>query len=57
MQLWDIDSLLQDSGKTVEGKSAADSDDDDEMAMDTDDIAQKPSKGSVFTLSFLNYGL
>ncbi|KAL8233880.1 hypothetical protein R6Q59_019980 [Mikania micrantha] len=43
--LWDIDSLLQDSGKKVEGKSAADSD-DDEMDMDTDNIPPKSSKGT-----------
>ncbi|XP_071731144.1 WD repeat-containing protein 55-like [Rutidosis leptorrhynchoides] len=48
LKLWDIDSLLQDSGKTVKGKSAAESDDDDdEMDMDTDDAPpQKPSKGT-----------
>lgn len=45
LKLWDIDSLVQDSGKTVEGKSGADSD-DDEMDMDTDDIPRKSSKGT-----------
>lgn len=45
LKLWDIDSLLQDSGKKVEGKSAADSD-EDEMDMDTDDVLKKSSKGT-----------
>lgn len=56
LQLWDIDSLVQDSGKTVEGKSGADSD-DDEMDMDTDDKPQKSSKGNVLILWFLNPAL
>ncbi|KAJ9539965.1 hypothetical protein OSB04_026471 [Centaurea solstitialis] len=38
--MWDIDSLQQDSGKKVEGKSAADGD-KDEMDMDTNDALPK----------------
>lgn len=51
--MWDIDSLLQGTGKKAEGKSAAaDSDDDMDMDMDKDDILPKSSKGSLFLLSF-----
>ncbi|KAL7588116.1 hypothetical protein Lser_V15G39782 [Lactuca serriola] len=51
LKMWDIDSLLQGTGKKAEGKSAAaDSDDDDDddmdMDMDKDDILPKSSKGT-----------
>ncbi|MFS7976586.1 putative transcription factor WD40-like family [Helianthus anomalus] len=50
LKMWDIDSLLQDSGKKVEGKSASDSDDED-MGMDTDNAPPKLSKGRVLSFS------
>lgn len=47
LKMWDIDSLLQGTGKKAEGKSAAaDSDDDMDMDMDKDDILPKSSKGT-----------
>ncbi|KAF5766767.1 putative transcription factor WD40-like family [Helianthus annuus] len=46
LKMWDIDSLLQGSGKKVEGKSGSDSDDDDDMDMDTDNAPPKSSKGT-----------
>ncbi|XP_076918636.1 WD repeat-containing protein 55-like [Bidens hawaiensis] len=45
LKMWDIDSLIHDSGKKVAGKSGSDNDDDD-MDMDTDNIPPKSSKGT-----------
>ncbi|PWA69102.1 transducin family protein / WD-40 repeat family protein [Artemisia annua] len=45
LKLWDIHSIVQDSGKTRESKSGADSDKDD-IDMDTDDRLRKSSDGT-----------